>query len=280
MNGIILLNKERGVSSNKCANKVKYIVGANKAGHLGTLDVLGEGLLPITLDKGTKLFDYFLKKDKVYIATFKFGQTTETLDLEGKVIKSNDVIVTLDMINQVIPNFIGKINQYPPVFSAKKINGKKAYELSRQGKYVILKPKEIEIYSLICLGQLETNTFKFKIHCSSGTYIRSLCRDIAEKLNTYGVMLSIIRTRCGIFDLKDSFTLSEIKNGNFEIITLDKCFNFEKIYLSNEDKNKLLNGQIVKFNRDGVFSAFSQSNEFLGVVEINNGNLKFKLRLV
>lgn len=280
MNGIILLNKERGVSSNKCANKVKYIVGANKAGHLGTLDVLGEGLLPITLDKGTKLFDYFLKKDKVYIATFKFGQTTETLDLEGKVIKSNDVIVTLDMINQVIPNFIGKINQYPPVFSAKKINGKKAYELSRQGKYVILKPKEIGIYSLICLGQLETNTFKFKIHCSSGTYIRSLCRDIAEKLNTYGVMLSIIRTKCGIFDLKNSFTLSEIKNGNFEIITLDKCFNFEKIYLSNEDKIKLLNGQIVKFNRDGVFSAFSQSNEFLGVVEINNGNLKFKLRLV
>ena len=129
-------------------NKVKYLLKAEKAGHLGTLDVLGEGLLPVTLGKGTRVFDYFLNKDKVYLTTFKFGETTATLDLEGEITESNDVKVSLEDLKRVLPCFIGKQNQMPPAYSAKKINGKKAYELAREGEEVLLKPKEIEIYSI------------------------------------------------------------------------------------------------------------------------------------
>lgn len=120
INGIILVNKERGISSNKVVNKVKYLLQANKAGHLGTLDVLGEGLLPVTLGKGTKLFDLYLNKDKEYITTFKFGETSTTLDCEGEITDRNDVSVSKTDILNIIPNFIGKINQVPPIYSAKK----------------------------------------------------------------------------------------------------------------------------------------------------------------
>ena len=154
LNGIVLINKPRGVSSNSVVNKVKHILKAEKAGHLGTLDVLGEGLLPVTLGRGTKLFDLFLKKDKIYITTFKFGETTATLDLEGEITNRNDVVVSKGALTNVLGEFVGKQLQMPPEYSAKKIGGRKAYELARNGVAVELKPKEIEIYSLNLLEEL------------------------------------------------------------------------------------------------------------------------------
>lgn len=213
INGIVLINKARGVSSNSVVGKVKRITGADKAGHFGTLDVLGEGLLPIALGKGTKLFDFFLNKDKVYETVYKFGETTATLDLEGEITQRNDVVVTLEDLENVCKSFVGKMAQMPPQYSAKKVNGKRAYELAREGKAVELKPKEIEIYSIKVLKELSENTFQLEIWCSSGTFIRSICRDIAAKLNTYGVMQSILRTKCGIFELKDAKTIEELEKG-------------------------------------------------------------------
>ena len=280
-NGIILVNKERGISSNKVVNKVKYLLKVDKAGHLGTLDVLGEGLLPVTLGKGTKLFDYFLNKDKVYKTVFKFGLTTTTLDLEGEVTNQNDVEVNLEDINSILPQFIGKHAQLPPIYSAKKIRGKKAYQLARAGvEEIELKPKTIEIYSINLLRQIEHNTFEFELHCSSGTYVRSVCRDMAEKLSTYGVMLSIQRTRCGDFDIKNSYTLEDIERGNYKIIPLDSIFDCPSINLKSEESEKLLNGVNIHFFKDGIFKAYDDNLKFLGVVQVSNNKMSFNLRLI
>ncbi len=280
INGILLLDKPRGISSNTAVNIVKKAVGASKAGHLGTLDVEGEGLLPVTLGKGTKLFDYFLSKDKEYNADFKFGVTTDTLDLEGKIIAQDDKIITLKDIEGVLEQFIGRYPQMPPAYSAKKINGQKAYDLARAGEEVNLKPKEIEIYDLKILNWLDTNTFRFLIHCSSGTYIRSLCRDIANALSTYGVMSRIQRTRCGVFDLKNSFSIQSIKSGNYKIIPLDTVFDMEKVNFSQKETSLLLNGVwLTKEMQDGEYRAYNDK-QFLGVIEVKSKIIKFKLRLI
>ncbi len=281
INGIILVNKEKGLSSNKVVNKVKYLLHANKAGHLGTLDVLGEGLLPVTLGKGTKLFDLFLNKDKEYITTFKFGETTTTLDSEGEIINKNNVSISSKDILNIIPNFIGKINQIPPIYSAKKIAGKKAYQLARNSQITEsdLKPKEIEIYDIKLLNCVENNIFQFKVKCSSGTYIRSLCRDMATALNTYGVMLDIIRTKCGDFSLKDAFTLNDIENGNYAILSLASLFSYQSIFLK-EEGAKLLNGQIIKIHlNDGLYKGYYNEN-FIGIIEIKNHKAKIAIRLI
>ena len=280
LNGIILINKERGISSNKVVNKVKYAVKAEKAGHLGTLDVLGEGLLPVTLGKGTKLFDYFLNKDKVYKTVFKFGETTDTLDLEGTVTQHNDVEVSLPQLIETAKSLEGRQEQMPPIYSAKKINGKKAYDLARAGVEVELKANEIEIYSIKILREVERNTFELEIHCSSGTYIRSICRDLATKLSTFGVMLSIQRTKCGFFDISNSYTLQDIENGNYKLVALDSVFDYEKLDLRNNEAEKLLNGVVIPCQKQNGKVRLYREKQFLGIGSIKDNKLKFDLRLI
>ena len=278
MTGIILLNKPRGLSSNTAVNVVKKSVGALKAGHLGTLDVEAQGLLPITINSSTKLFDYFLNKDKEYLTTFKFGEQTDTFDLEGEITKTEDVNITETEVKSALPAFQGKILQMPPEYSAKKINGKKAYELKREGKEVSLKSKEVYIYKFNLVKQTDKNTFLFRLHCSSGTYVRALCRDLAAALSTCGVCYDITRTKCGQFDLKDAFTLEEIKNGKFNLISPDTLFEYDKIFLDNQAEAKLLNGQFLKSqNPDGKYRIYGSA--FMGVGEVKNGLLKLTLRL-
>lgn len=279
INGIILVNKESGFSSNQVVGKLKYLLKANKAGHLGTLDVLGRGLLPITLGRGTKLFDYFLNKDKVYQTIFEFGFATTTLDREGEITDKNNVEVSLEQLQNVCQKFIGKQDQLPPIYSAKKINGKKAYELARAGKSVDLKPKQIEIYDLRVLKQIEKNKFLLEVHCSSGTYIRSLCRDIASSLGTFGVMQDILRTKCGSFDIKESFTIEDIEQGKYKIIPLDTVFDYEKLITYEADK--LLNGQLVKTDyQDGIYRIYTDNSLFLGIGNVKNKRLKLDMRLI
>lgn len=212
-NAIINLNKPTGMSSFYAVKKVARLLGVKKAGHMGTLDPYGTGVLLIGVNKGTKLFEEYLNKTKTYVATFKFGYETDTLDSEGVIVNENNKIVSEDEINKVLPNFIGKQQQMPPDFSAKKINGKRACDLIREGKSVELKPKEIEIFDIKLLNNLGNNLYSFEINCSSGTYIRSVCRDLAHSISTYATMVSIIRTKCGDFDVLDSCTLKDIENG-------------------------------------------------------------------
>ncbi len=279
-NGIVLVNKKAGMSSNTAVNIVKRVLGAKKCGHLGTLDLEGEGLLPVTVGSATKLFDYFLQKDKTYQTTFVFGIETDTLDASGKVLNMQDCDISEKDVLRVCKEMTGKMKQMPPQYSAKKINGKVAYKEARQGKAVELLPKEIEIYEIKLLRKECKNTYTFEISCSSGTYIRSIARDMAEKLSTYGIMHCILRTRCGDFNLKDAYTIDEIKNNKFKIIPCESLFDFKSIMLDKLQTERILNGQTLLVDaKNGTFKVFG-GELFLGLGEVEENKLKLKLRLI
>lgn len=277
--GIVLVNKPKGISSNKVVNIVKHALNAKKCGHLGTLDLEGEGLLPVTVNKGTKLFDFFLKKDKTYETNFVFGIETDTLDTSGKVMKVKEVNFTYSELENAVKGMIGKYAQMPPQYSAKKVNGKVGYKEARKGGTLNLSPKEVEIYDFKILGEVEKNIYRFEITCSSGTYIRSIARDLAYHLGTYGSMQCILRTRCGVFCLKDAYSLDEIESGNFKVIPCDSMFNLPKITLSEKGNFKILNGQILDFSeKDGEYKLYF-GEKFLGIGEVMSAKLKMKLNL-
>ena len=277
--GIVLVNKPKGISSNKVVNIVKHALKAKKCGHLGTLDLEGEGLLPVTVNKGTKLFDFFLQKDKTYEANFVFGIETDTLDTSGKVMKVKEVNFTYSELENAVKGMIGKYAQMPPLYSAKKVNGKVGYKEARNGGTLNLSPKEVEIYDFKILRQIEKNVYRFEITCSSGTYIRSIARDLAYHLGTYGSMQCILRTRCGIFSLKDAYTLDEIEKGDFKIIPCDSVFNLPKITLNEKENFKILNGQVLDYGeKDGQYKLYFDK-KFLGLGEVKYGKLKMKLNL-
>lgn len=276
--GVILINKPRGLTSNKVVNIVKYFVGAKKAGHLGTLDKLGEGLLPVTINGATKLFGDFLDKDKEYVATFKFGEETPSFDLETEITKREDVSVSKEQIESILSEFVGEMAQMPPKYSAKNVNGTRAYTLIQENKDFELKPKNVCIYNIELLEEVEKNMFRFKIHCSSGTYIRSLCRDMASRLSTCGVMYDITRTKCGVFDLKDSVSLQEVENGKFDYVSLEHLFDFSILKISKEEKDKVLQGvKIARCETEGDYKVFVE-NEFFGIGYIIDGRLRMRIK--
>lgn len=277
--GIILINKPKGISSNKVVNIVKHTLHAKKCGHLGTLDLEGEGLLPVTVNSATKLFDFFLKKDKTYVTNFVFGYETDTLDTAGKIVKQGEVNFTEQELETAVKSMIGKYKQMPPQYSAKKVGGKVAYKEARSGKKISLTPKEVEITDFKILGKVEENVYRFEITCSSGTYIRSIARDLAYHLGTYGSMQCIIRTRCGKFYLKDAVTVEEFKEGKYNFISADCVFGYKKLELNDDEFFKIENGQTIKKTlENGKYRLYNVST-FLGVGEIVDNNLKLTLRL-
>ena len=198
MDGILLVNKEKGWTSNDVVQKIKKIVKI-KVGHTGTLDPLATGVLPLLIGKGTSLSKYLINHDKIYIATIKLGKKTETGDSEGKVIEEKEIptkVLTKEYVENVLSQFVGKQSQIPPMYSAIKVNGKKLYEYARSGKKIEVKAREIEIYAIDLIEvSNKNNEITFRVHCSKGTYIRSLCEDIAEKLNTVGFMKELTRIK-------------------------------------------------------------------------------------
>ena len=277
--GIVLVNKPVGMSSNKAVNIIKFKLGAKKCGHLGTLDLEGEGLLPVTVNNATKLFDFFLNKDKSYETVFIFFFYTDTLDTSGKVLKQKECDISENEVKEACKRMIGKYMQMPPQYSAKKVNGQSAYKSARRGEQVALTPKEVEIFDFEVLEKIDKNKFRFSVTCSSGTYIRSLCRDLATLIGTYGSMQCIIRTRCGGFMLKDAFSIEQIEKGDFSIISTEKVFDFSQILLNENEFEKLCNGQKIKINQqDGKYKLFKK-DEFLGTGTVEDGLLSFWLRL-
>ena len=208
MKGFFNINKPRGMNSTKVVAIIKRLTH-EKVGHLGTLDPDAHGVLPIAVGKATRLFDFFLNKDKVYEARGRFGILTDTLDESGRVVLTNDVRPTRAQVEAVLPLFCGKQMQMPPAFSAKQVGGERAYDKARRGEEVTLTPREICVYSLELLS-FEGDEFSVRIHCSAGTYVRALIRDIAEKLGAIATTIDIFRTRSGAFDIASSISIDNI----------------------------------------------------------------------
>ena len=189
MDGLILINKQKGFTSHDVVNVIRKKLNTKKVGHTGTLDPNATGVLPILIGKGTKISKYLMEHDKTYIATLKLGEKTDTGDSEGQVIEEKSIPKDLrkEDINDVLQSFLGKQKQLPPMYSAIKINGKKLYEYAREGKEVKIEPRNIEIYKIELL-EYQNNKIKFEVECSKGTYIRTLCEDISQKLGTVGYM--------------------------------------------------------------------------------------------
>jgi len=280
ISGIINILKPAGITSNAVLTEVKKKLHPKKIGHLGTLDPSGVGVLPVCINKATKLFDYYLKKDKVYRAIFVFGKETDTLDSDGKITsEQKNLDISFEEINSVLYKFIGKINQIPPKYSAKNLGGKKAYELARRGIEFNLKPKEVEIYDIKLIQKLEKNTYLFQIYCSSGTYIRSLARDIAKELNTVAYMGAIIRTKSGNFSIENSIKLDDITEEN--IICLENILkDWKNIFVNDEFYDKIINGNTIKIKYvDTQDVVVYCKNKLIGIADILNGILKIKTSL-
>ncbi len=276
MTGFVNIIKPSGMSS-------AYAVGAVKkkfnkpCGHMGTLDPMAEGVLPVGIGKASRLFQYLLDKEKTYIARFIFGYTTDTLDVTGQITGETKCIPTLEQIKSVLYKFVGEIMQVPPVYSAKCINGKRSYELARQGKEVELEAKKVCVLGIECTNQISQNEFEFKIDCKGGTYIRSLARDIAKEVGSLGVMSKLTRTKCGIFTMENGVKVEEFKNctdADKYIIAPDRAVSFEKLVLSEKQAQKILDGVYENYGfSDGVYRVYNEG-AFIGVGKVEKGILR------
>ena len=282
--GIILLNKVKGISSFKAINQIKWNIGASKIGHAGTLDPMAEGLMVVMVNSATKFSDDLMKKDKEYYVEMELGYETDTYDAEGKKTRIYDGIIEYDEQNvrDVINSFIGIQDQIPPMYSALKVNGKKMYEMAREGIEIERKPRRVEIYSIRDItikGQMIT----FYVEVSSGTYIRSLVRDIGEELSFWATMTKLIRTRIDKHSLETAFLFEEIeKTENKEelVIDIESLFDYEQITLSKNELLKLSNGMttILELSKYGIsnvgdltnkkLKVYSSNNEFVGIANI------------
>lgn len=278
MVGFINVNKPSGMSSAFAVGKIKKIFGC-PCGHMGTLDPMASGVLPVGIGKASRLFPYLLDKTKTYVAEFTFGFETDTLDGTGKVLRENGSVPSESEIKSVLPSFTGKIEQIPPKFSAKCVDGKRGYELARKGVEFDLKGKTVTVHRLEMIGGGDNGAFTFKIECGGGTYIRSLCRDIAYSLNTFATMTNLKRTRSGVFTLDNAVTpdaLSDIESAKDLLIPADEVVDFEKIRLPKDRAEKILNGVFENIGvGDGLFRVYAE-DEFWGIGEGKDGVLRIK----
>ena len=263
---------------------VKKITNS-KVGHTGTLDPNATGVLPILLGKGTKISKYLIEHDKEYEVVLQLGVKTTTADEEGEIIEEKEVLKeSLEQleIERILKSFIGKIKQMPPKYSAIKVNGRKLYEYARKGQEVEIKPREVEIYNIeITNIQKEKKQIEFKVSCSKGTYIRTLCEDIAEKMRTVGYMKELKRTKVGDFNIEQAITLGQLQEKeNIKIITIEEMFkDKEEIILEDSKITLLLNG--VKMNMEkpnGIYRIYNKQNKFIGLGIVQNKILKIDIR--
>ncbi len=265
-NGILLVDKHQGVSSNYIVQFIKKKFSLDKIGHFGTLDPQATGLLVLGLNKATKLSKFFLNYDKCYLAEICLGAQTDTDDLEGQIIFSSNEIPSQDNIIKVINSFIGTQHQTPPVFSALKHKGKKLYELARMGTPVTKEPREINIYDIEIMEQ-SFPKYSFKISCSKGTYIRSLARDIGTGLGIGCHLSKLQRLSQGDFRISDAKDINNVEMS--DLIHIKDAFKgYEKLMLSPEDTKKFVNGVGIQCNKGTKLLRVFSENKFIGLGSI------------
>lgn len=279
MSGFININKASGVSSAREVAIIKKLTGT-PCGHMGTLDPMASGVLPVAIGKAARLFDFFLDKHKKYSATFRFGVDSDTLDTTGEIVENAGLVPEYAAVSEVLPQFTGEIMQLPPKYSAKNIGGRRGYELARAGVEFELKPKKVTVYSITLTGR-SGNEFSFDIECGGGTYIRSLARDIAAKLGTRAVMSALVRTQSGIFTIKNAVETSALscENINSFIIPTESVLPYESISLAKKDEFKVFNGLTIPCEKpDGIYKIY-RGGAFYGLCEVKQSFLKVRTKL-
>lgn len=245
MNGVVVVNKPKGITSRDVVNKLVKVFGTKSIGHIGTLDPMATGVLVCLIGKYTKLGSIMVNHDKEYIATFKLNVLTDTLDIEGKVLKTDNKIISLEDMQGAIEHFNAlTYMQEVPIYSAVKVNGKKLYDYARNNEDIILPKKEVTIYKLELVSFEDEVKIKCKV--SKGTYIRALIRDICAYLGTYGVMTDLVRTKLGDYDIGDAYSLDDISNGKYKLYRLEDIFDLDVRYINDDNHKQIYNGNIVK----------------------------------
>lgn len=278
--GIIPINKPKDWTSFDVCNKIKHMVRPAKVGHLGTLDPMATGVLLVTIGKATKLFDLMQEKKKTYIAEFEFGVLTDTLDNTGNILKKVDAIPSEEEIKAILPKFIGKIDQIPPKYSAKNVNGKRAYVLARNNQEFELKPKQVEIYNIEVISY-DKPLLKLEITCGSGTYIRAIGRDLAEALNTVATMTSLVRSSVGKFSIEKCVNIENLsaESVHSHIISVDQVLEYQTVEYSKEITAKLLNGQRIAVKENDGNYCLKEGQDIVAIIKVENFVAKMSIFL-
>jgi len=273
MDGVLLINKEEGMSSFDVVRKIKKFLNTKKVGHCGTLDPLAKGLLVVTVGKALKISRFLEADEKEYIATIKFGERTLTLDREGEIVEKKSITpFTKEDIENVFNSLIGKIKQKPPIYSAVSVNGKRLYEYARENIEVEIKERDIEIKELELLEHGK-DYIRYRVVCSKGTYVRVLCETIANKLNNIGYMSDLVRTRIGKLSLNDSYTLKDIENNNYKLIDIESSLsNFVVLTVKDRDLYKASNGNVLDFYIEGNILVVDESRKVIALYEGDKEN--------
>ena len=276
LNGIIIVNKEKGFTSHDVVNVMRKILKTIKVGHTGTLDPEATGVLPICFGNATKVADMITLSDKEYIAELKLGIVTDTQDIWGKVISKNEVLVTKEEFERAIKSFIGNIKQIPPMYSAIKVNGKKLYEYAREGKEIDRQERDVTVFDIEIL-EIKNDTAKIKVKCSKGLYVRTLCHDIGQKLGCGACMTSLERTKSSVFTLENAYTLDELKEIDIEkvIMPTEDVFMHLPLFVANEEiEKRLINGAVSSVKAEkGLYRVRNLDGKFfcIGKVYFYNG---------
>ena len=280
MDGVIVIRKEKGFTSHDVVAKLRVILNMKKIGHTGTLDPDAEGVLPVALGKATRLVDMITDKEKTYEAVMRLGVVTDTQDMSGTVLSQTaELHVTEEELRAVIESFVGDYMQVPPMYSALKVNGKKLYELAREGKTVERKPRPVHFYEIEIL-EINLPLVRFCVTCSKGTYIRTLCHDIGEKLGCGAAMETLLRTKVGRFTLDDAITLAQteeaVKNGTIEskVLGIEEFLaEYPRVCCTKEGDRLLANGNplvqtlVDAEEKDGWIRMCNSEGNFAGVYQ-------------
>ena len=274
MDALVVVNKPKGLTSRDVVNELNHIFATKKIGHTGTLDPLATGVLVCLIGRYTKLVNLITSYDKEYIFEIKLGVKTDTGDSTGNIIATDTNEVLAGKLKEVVSTFPKEYDQEVPIYSAVKINGKKLYEYARENKTITLPKRHVHIYSLELL-EYNNHLVTCKCKVSKGTYIRSLIQDICANLNTLGTMNNLVRTKQGKFDISDSYTLEDIKNGEFKLLNIKEFLDYPTVELDDNLINKVINGNTIPntYNiKDKVI--FTYQNKDIAIYEVNEKYLK------
>ena len=275
MNGIVIVDKPQDWTSQDVTARLHRVFNTRRIGHGGTLDPMATGVLPIFVGRATRGVEFFEHAEKIYEATLRLGVTTDTEDITGTVLEKREVSLSEQEFLDILPKFRGKIQQIPPMYSAIKVDGKKLYDLARQGKEVERKPRKIEIFELTCL-EFSGETARLRIHCSKGTYIRTLCKDIGEALGCGGCMEELRRVQAGEYTIVEAVPLAELletERPEQHLRPVDSMFrNHPAVTLTQKQETRCRNGNSFSVAMDdGTYRVYGQNGDFLALSQVNDG---------